>query len=228
MRTIQLAAVPALAAALVLAGAAVAQSPDRRDEVRVPFASPISVDDIVARVLSFDKDKKGKVTKNDLPERMQFLIDLGDTNKDGALDPEEIRALAARQRGVPSGGFVRGRVRVGPELGSGPGASAGFNSGPGASAGFNVAVRGDTNAIEGAVEDLRLSGGKKDRAMAAVKAHQENIRKLMDRARAELLQKMVAILSEEELNDFKAAMDRPRGGVTIVAPPADAPRDGRR
>jgi hypothetical protein len=215
---IKLAPVPALAAAVILAGAAAAQSPDRLDAVRVPFASPVSVDDIVARVLSFDKDKKGKVTKNDLPERMQFLVELGDTNKDGALDPEEIRVLAARRRSVLAGSFARDRVRVGPAAGSGPGGSVGFN----------VAVRANTNAIEGAVEDLRLSGGKKERAMAAVKAHQENIRKLMDQARAELLQKMAAVLSEEELNDFKAAMDRPRGGVTIVPPPPDAPREGRR
>jgi hypothetical protein len=208
-----------LAAAVVFAGAAVAQSPDRRQEIRVPFASPISVDDIVARILSFDKNKKGKVTKNDLPERMQFLIDLGDTNKDGALDQAEIRELVNRLRSVPAaGGFVRGQVRVAPPFGSGPGGSVRFD----------VAVRANTNAIEGAVEDLRLSGGKKEEAMAAVKAHQENIRKLMDQARAELLQKMATILSEEELNDFKAAMDRPRGGVTIVAPPLDAPRDGRR
>jgi hypothetical protein len=75
------------------------------------------------------------------------------------------------------------------------------------------------------VDDLKLSGEKKDRAMAAVKAHQENVGKLMDQARAELLQKMKEILSKEELEDFKAALDRPRAGTFIVGPP-DAPRPG--
>jgi hypothetical protein len=77
------------------------------------------------------------------------------------------------------------------------------------------------------VDDLQLSGRKTDRAEAAVKAHQENVRKLMDQARAELLQRMKEILSEEELNDFKAALDRPRGGrVFINVGPAGAPRPG--
>lgn len=208
MRTIKMVTAPALAAAVLLAGVARAQSPGRRDEPQAPFAPTMSVDDIVARILSFDKDKKGKVTKNDLPERMQFLVDLGDTNKDGALDPEEIRSLAARLRGDPARGG-RGQVRVGPGGGSAPEVVP------------EHAARAD--AIEGAVEDLRLSGGKKERAMAAVKAHKENVRKLMDQARAELIEKLRAVLSEEELNDFKAAVDR-RDPVLVP----DAPRGGRR
>jgi hypothetical protein len=74
-------------------------------------------------------------------------------------------------------------------------------------------------AIEGVVDDLKLSGKKKDQAMAAAKAHQEKVRKLMDQARAQLLQKMKEILSEEEFKDFTAALDRPRGGTFIVGPP---------
>jgi hypothetical protein len=77
------------------------------------------------------------------------------------------------------------------------------------------------------VDDLKLSGQKKDQAMAAAKAHEENVAKLMDQARAELLQKIKAILSAEEFEDFKAALDRPRGGTVIVGP-LDAPRPGGR
>ena len=81
--------------------------------------------------------------------------------------------------------------------------------------------------VDGVVEDLKLSGKKKDEAKAAVKAHQENVRKLMDQARAELLKKMKEILSEEEFRDFQAALDRPGGGATTVNfgfGPPDAPR----
>jgi hypothetical protein len=46
----------------------------------------------------------------------------------------------------------------------------------------------------------------------------------MDKARAELLQKMKEILSDEELNDFKAALDRPRGASFFQV----GPRDGRK
>src|SRR5262249_3663829 len=100
--------------------------------------------------------------------------------------------------------------------------------GPGAPGGFGVggALRaGGPGAVEGVVDDLKLSGKKKDQAMAAAKAHEENVRKLMDQARAELLQKMKEILSAEEFEDFKAALARPRGGTVIVGPP-DGPRPG--
>src|SRR6516165_10712862 len=91
MRSIERLLVPALAA-LTLAGAAVAQphEPKRGPADR----APLSVDDVVARLMAFDKNKDGKLTKDELPERMHHLIALGDTNKDGALDKDEIRQLA--------------------------------------------------------------------------------------------------------------------------------------
>jgi hypothetical protein len=184
------------------------------------------VDDIVERIMSFDKNKKGKVTKEDLPERMQHLIALGDTNKDGALDRDEIKKLVTTTaippggfgaRGFGAGGFgVRGDIRVGP--GPGPGAIGGFQVGAGPGPGPSV--------IEGVVDDLKLSAKTKDQAMAAVKAHQENVGKLMDQARSELLQKMKEVLSEEELKDFEAALDRPRGATVINVGPPDAPGPG--
>jgi hypothetical protein len=136
---------------------------------------------------------------------MHHLIALGDTNKDGALDKDEIKKLATKLADAPGGfGGRRGgfRVRTGP----GPraiGFRAGF--GPGA-------------IEEGVVDDLKLSAKKKAQAMAAVKAHQEKVRKLMDQARTQLLQKMKKILSEEEFKDFKAALDRPRAGTVFVGP----------
>jgi hypothetical protein len=215
---------PAPMVALVLVGVAVAQSPDRRLLPPPGLVQParISVDDIVERIMAFDKNKDGKVTKDELPERMHGLIARGDTNKDGALDRDEIKKLASTPgRPGPIGFGVKVRAGPGPggdiiRAGPGPGAPAGqFRVGPGP---------GD---IEGVVDDLKLSGKKQDRAAAAVKAHQENVRKLMDQARAELLQKMKEILSEEELNDFKAALDRPRrGGVFFNVGPGGPPRPG--
>jgi len=57
---------------------------------------PVSVDDMVERVMACDKNKLGRVAKEDLPERMQHLVALGDTNKDGYLDREEIKLLALK------------------------------------------------------------------------------------------------------------------------------------
>lgn len=58
--------------------------------------SSVSVDDMVERVMACDKNKSGKVAKEDLPERMQHLVALGDTNKDGFLDREEVKQLALK------------------------------------------------------------------------------------------------------------------------------------
>jgi hypothetical protein len=173
------------------------------------------VDDIVERVMAFDKNKDGKVTREELPERMHHLIGPGDTNKDGALDRDEIKALATKPTNGPGGFAVRGDVRRDIRIGPGPGPGIGFGIGFGP---------GD---IEGVVDDLKLSGKKKDQALAAVKAHREIVSKLMAQARAELLRQMKEILSGEELEDFKAALDRPRGGATFInVGPADAPRPG--
>src|SRR5579883_3218891 len=192
MQTTQLLRMSALIGVFALIGVAGAQPPElkfgpTREGVR---PTPLRVDDIVARIMSFDKNKDGKVTKDELPERMQCLIERGNTNKDGALDKDEIKKLAATL--APSPGAF------------GPG---GFGVGGATIEGFRVSPGG---AIEGVIDDMKLTGKKKEQAMAAAKAHHENVRKLMDQARAQLLQKMKEILSEEELKDFEAALDRPR------------------
>jgi hypothetical protein len=55
----------------------------------VAARSPLAVID---RLLSFDANKDHRITRDELPERMQALIARSDKNADGALDAEEIRA----------------------------------------------------------------------------------------------------------------------------------------
>jgi hypothetical protein len=212
----------ALTAAFLLAGAAAAQPPDPKQEPprELVRPAPLNVDDVVERLMAFDKNKDGKITRDELPERMQFLIELGDTNKDGALDRDEIKKLAARLASGAGEFGIGGGFRFGPGPGPGPRAAGGF--------GVSGQIRvGGPDTAEGVVEDLKLPAKKRDQAMAAVKAHQEKVRKLMDQAHAELLQTMQEILSEEEFKDFKAALDRPRGGPTVInVGPREAPRGG--
>lgn len=92
-----------------------------------PGATPAtSADDLVATYMAFDKNKDGKLTKDEVPERMQAIFDRADTNKDGALTETEIRASArasAQSANAGARGEGEGREgRGGPEgRGRGPG-----------------------------------------------------------------------------------------------------------
>lgn len=56
-----------------------------------------NVDEIVARLLQFDRNGDGKLSKDELPERMAAMMERGDTNKDGFLSREELTELAKAQ-----------------------------------------------------------------------------------------------------------------------------------
>jgi hypothetical protein len=84
--------------------------------------------DLVARMMEFDNDKDGKLTKAEVTdERLLRLFDRADDNKDGIVTKEELTALAARE---PAGGGNRGGGPPGfgppdggpggPRMGGGP------------------------------------------------------------------------------------------------------------
>jgi hypothetical protein len=158
----------------------------------------LASDAIVERIMSFDKNKDGKVTKDELPERMHDLITKGDTNKDGALDRDEIKKLAAelpRDDDLFPGGR-RGPGRGGPKGLGGPKGRGGPPGGP------------PPFVFDQALTDLKLADAKKDSATEAVRAHHETVRKLTDLARGDLLLHMQDIMSADEFKEFKVAFDR--------------------
>ena len=86
---------------LMMVGAAAAQAPEGvRPAVLITTLppppppgtarSPLAVRE---RLLSFDADKDLRLSRDELPERMQGLIARGDKNANGALDFDEIHAL---------------------------------------------------------------------------------------------------------------------------------------
>jgi hypothetical protein len=154
--------------ALTLIGIGAAQPPpggqDKFGKKGGKKGGGLTADAIVDRIMSFDKNNTGKVTKDDLPERLQYLIEQGDTNKDGALDREEIRALAEKlAQGGPPDGFGKGgpdgfgKGKKGPPFGKGFG-------GPGAIAAVDQRLADLEERLESMlqeVKDLRTMMKKK-------------------------------------------------------------------
>jgi hypothetical protein len=176
----------------------------------------ITVEQLAARILAFDKSKDGKVTQDELPERMQHLIALGDVNKDGALDTDEVGKLSTALEavaGLAGPGFPGGKGDFGGK-GKGPGGK-GKKGGFGPGGDFPPGPKG----IDRILATLNLSVESRDKAEAIVKAHHENVRRVMDLAQSDLLLKMKEVLSEQEFTSFKEALDS-----LPVPPPFGAPR----
>ena len=213
---------PVLMATLALVGMAFAAADDKKEGAAgEPGAKKgrkdgfrggrggrgVSVDQVVERLLSFDKDKDGKITKGELPERMQDLIAKGDLNKDGALDKDEIRKLASELTRDPRFSGFDGRGGGGRGFGPGDRRGAGGGFAPRSRGGERPPVGG----IEQALVSLKLSANTKEAADKLVKAHRDNIPRLLDLARGDLLMKMKDVLSDEEYKNFKASVERQPG-----------------
>jgi hypothetical protein len=62
-------------------------------------------DDLVDRMMTFDKDKDGKLTKAEVTdERLHRLFDRADANKDGTVTKEELTSLASQDASNDRGG----------------------------------------------------------------------------------------------------------------------------
>lgn len=144
----------------------------------------VSSIDLVEHVMSYDKNKLGKVGKDDLPERMQHLVDKGDLNKDGYLDREEVQMLA-----------LKGQVGRGGFGGGGPGGFGGPPTRP-----FTAAD------AERALNRLQLTGEPLEKSRKALETYREASRKLTDERRADLVTRMKGTLSEEQLERFSKAV----------------------
>ena len=62
-----------------------------------PPAAPPSPDDMAAALMAFDANKDGKLTRKEVPERMQGVFARADANHDDVLTADELKAAAAAQ-----------------------------------------------------------------------------------------------------------------------------------
>ena len=89
------------------------------------------VDDLVSRMMAFDRDKDGKLTKSEVTdERLHRLFDRADADKNGTVTKAELTATAEKEhvdvRGGPPGfGPPGGGPGFGPPGGGPPGGGPG-------------------------------------------------------------------------------------------------------
>jgi hypothetical protein len=76
------------------------------EELRPP--RPARGERFVERLMSFDANDDGKVTADELPERMHRVLNRADTNEDGAIDQAEAEAFAAQKKDRPRGPHGKG------------------------------------------------------------------------------------------------------------------------
>ena len=82
-----------------------AQPPSRNDRI----SSSTSVNAMIARMMSYDKNKDGKLTRAEVTdERMASLFDQADVNNDGVVTKEELKTLFESESS--SGGGWRRRI----------------------------------------------------------------------------------------------------------------------
>jgi hypothetical protein len=85
-----------------------------------PPAAPTSPDELADMLMAFDKNKDGKLTKAEAPERLQGVFTRADENSDGVLTPDEIKKAAAAQPQPTAGGRGREGGREGEGRGGPP------------------------------------------------------------------------------------------------------------
>jgi len=140
----------------------------------------VTVDDVLGRLMSFDRNRDGRVARVELAERMQALVTRGDANGDDALDTGEIRALVVP---TPLPTF-RAQVQA---VGS-----------------YGFADQFQTSSrprVDGAIDDLRLESRTRERAIAIADAYIETLERT---ASEELVQKMERVLTPAQLTSLKS------------------------
>ena len=149
-------------------------------EAKAPQATP---DAMVARLMSFDRNHDGLVARDELPERMQPLLTRIEVfTTGGGLDEKEIRRLAENPVATPQR-FV---VQAG-------------HYGFGDDNGFDTRLH-----IESAIEDLRLAGATRDKALEIGRQFSDESKA---QARAELIATVTPLLTDQQLTQVVAALD---------------------
>ena len=139
--------------------------------------------DVVARLMSFDRNNDGRIEKLELAERMHGLMARGDVDGDAALDSRELKTLAGAQQPP-----VERRVIV-------IGGVYGF---------ADENELSSRRRIEGALDDLRLATATRERAKAIAASY---AKALDEETVADLIAELDPLLTNGQFLDVVLAVD---------------------
>jgi len=165
-----------------------AQTPGGQTQLRLfelpAVTTQMSPDSVVARVMSFDRDNDGRVTRDELPDRMHNL--LSDATG-GAIDSAAIRTRAMT---APVAATATGRGFQG--------------SGGGYTFGDQISLSTRPH-VEGALDDLRLTALAREQAQAIVTPFMD---KLEADSTAQLVADLHFVLTVSQLTTLRMQIDR--------------------
>ena len=154
-----------------------------REGGRGPGGDSVSM---VDRMMEFDKNGDGKISKEEAPERLQSMFARADKNEDGLLTKDEISAEIGTRTGGPEGGRGgeggprpeggRGGFGGGREGGGRGGFGGGQPGGPGMGGPSAIMAALDAN------KDGELSAAEIDLAIVALKKLDKNNDGKLDRS----------------------------------------------
>ena len=157
----------------------------------LPPETVVSPDQVVARLMMFDRNGDGKVATAELSERMQVIVARGDIGGDGALDDLEIRAMTLKPLE-----FVATATK-----------NRQFG---GYSFGDTVGLSTRTHILN-TITDLRLASAANDEARRIASAFADELEAA---ARAKLQTAIAPLLTEQQLAEFDRNLNSNNGTVT--------------
>jgi hypothetical protein len=191
------------------------------------------VENFVARMMKFDKNKDGKLTRDEITdERLLRLFDRADANKDGVVTKEELQALAVKLaaeepaggRGGPGGGPGAPGGGPGGMRGRGPGGPGGPGGGQGGPGGGPGGPGGGRGRGPGGPDGGPPQPGQIMPGFLQDELHlSDKQKKQLDALQKDVDAKLEKILTEEQKKQLKE-MHGGRGGPS--GPPGGQGRPG--
>jgi hypothetical protein len=157
----------------------------------------VTPDQVVARLMMFDRNGDGRVATDELSERMQVIVVRGDTSGDGALDDSELRALTARRLE-----FVSLALQNRQSFGG-----YGF--------GDSVGLLSTRSHIQNTIDDLRLMPEVKEEARRIASTF---VDQLENAACLKLRGALAPMLTEQQFVELQRTLMAPNAGVCPILP----------